>query len=563
MHNKIISLTREALIQENIALREQVRYLQAISSNSGDELRETTINLAVHEVELRAQNKELQEAMILAHNLQMKYFNLVESAPVGYLTINAASSSIEEANPAAKEILLGIRGNLNNISFLLYLNTENQMKYTNFVKEAIRIKTPQKFELEIKLNQGIKNVIVELRFDEIKNKLELCVIDISELKQSSIELQISREILRESEERYRTIFNNVHHIMLLIDPANDQILDANPAAELYYGYSKQELLNMKFSNINCLSEKTETQEVEKFSVEGTKHLTSRHKNKKGEVANVEVYCGPITLNTRPVLYAIVIDTTQRDRLEQVLKKAEKDAALSTLTGGIAHDFNNLLGIIMGHAEMLGIEAKGNQEVLKCLNEILDAGKRAKDIILGLTDMIKPSQDSVKLALSINILIKQVMKVLKTGDIKRIPMELLLQSKGLVLGNDNQLGRVFVNLIINAAHAMEQMASKKLQIKTENIAIESDSTPEIPDIKPGSYIKISIKDNGTGIPPDLRDRIFDPYFTTKEIGKGTGLGLSISAGIIKEHAGYIYVESEQGKGSTFNILLPSLELNNDK
>ncbi len=383
-------------------------------------------------------------------------------------------------------------------------------------------------------------------------------LDITSRKQAE-------EDLRESEERYKSLFKNNHSIMLLIDPETANIVDANPAAVSFYGWSYEALTCKKIFDINTLAEEQVFGEMEKAKMEQRKQFYFRHCLASGEIRDVEVYSGPIKVHGKELLYSIVYDITSRKKaeeekaaLEAQLLHAQKMESIGTLSGGIAHDFNNLLGIILGNAELAMEDvpewhpAKGN------INEIRTASLRARDVVKQLLSFGRktdPKKKPVKLVQIVEDALKFLRSSIPTSI--EIHQNIPNDTDNTILADSTQINQVMINLFTNAAHAMEDTGGV-ITIGIQNIYLDQVSAPFYPDLLPGNYIKLTVSDTGTGIDHEIKDRIFDPYFTTKEVGKGTGIGLSVVHGIVKSHNGAISVDSKFGKGTTFNILFPVAE-----
>jgi signal transduction histidine kinase len=229
-------------------------------------------------------------------------------------------------------------------------------------------------------------------------------------------------------------------------------------------------------------------------------------------------------------------------------------AIRTLTGGIAHNFNNILGIIMGNMELALDDVPGWNPAHFNLEEIKTASLRAKDIVRQLLGFARTTA-SVRKPIKLIAVIKDSLKYLRTT----IPTSIDILQKmdhtaDTVLADPTQIHQVMINLGTNAAQAMQETGGI-LKIEIQNVVLDKKSAALYPDLKMGNYLQMAVSDTGPGIVPEIRNRIFDPYFTTKEVGKGTGMGLAVVYGIVKSHGGAISVDSKVGKGTTFNILFP--------
>ncbi|MBF0468036.1 MAG: cache domain-containing protein [Desulfamplus sp.] len=262
---------------------------------------------------------------------------------------------------------------------------------------------------------------------------------------------------------------------------------------------------------------------------------------------------------------------EKIKLEQQLRQSHKMEAIGTLAGGIAHDINNILSVIIGNAELAAYDIDELDPVLKNLEAIKISSLNARNIVRQLLSFSRQT-DEKKAPVNINSIIKESIALLRSSINSSISIQLnLAPEMPLINANHTQIHQILLNLCSNAAHAMEQNGGV-LEISTrltdanyqqdDSETQSSATSPLLEDlseskqnVNPGKHILLSIRDNGHGIDPGIMEKIFDPYFTTKETGKGTGMGLAVVHGIIKNHNGTISVKSTQGQGTTFDILLP--------
>ncbi len=238
--------------------------------------------------------------------------------------------------------------------------------------------------------------------------------------------------------------------------------------------------------------------------------------------------------------------------EEQLRQAHTMEAIRTLAGGIAHEFNNMLAVIMGNAELAldDLVEEGRREHL---NQILKASERSRDLVRQILTFSRRNGGQER-ALKMVPLLRETYKLLRASLPRTIQMDLKLRTKSDTIFADPSLVRqVVVNLANNAAYAMRE-AGGILTIGLSSITLGSDSLPD-KNMRPGCYVKLTVKDTGSGIAPDVQRRIFEPFFTTKGQGQGTGMGLSVVYGIVQSYHGMIEVESAAGLGSTFTVFLP--------
>jgi len=246
---------------------------------------------------------------------------------------------------------------------------------------------------------------------------------------------------------------------------------------------------------------------------------------------------------------------ERLRLEAQLKQAEKMQAVGHLAGGIAHDFNNILGAILGYGELAQNRAKGDSDMSRYLDTIMGAGNRAKALVTQILSYSR-AEAGEKVPVIVAPVAQEVVSLLQGS----LPLAIELKfndecSEATVMGDPTRLHQLMMNLCTNAVHAMTQGGVLELNIACEVLgAARKVRTGEV---SPGEYVKISVKDSGHGIAPEVIDRIFEPFFTTKPAGRGTGLGLALVHSVVSEHKGFIDVASELGKGTTFTAWLPRI------
>ena len=255
------------------------------------------------------------------------------------------------------------------------------------------------------------------------------------------------------------------------------------------------------------------------------------------------------------------DSTSRKKLEEQLQQAQKMEAIGTLAGGIAHDFNNILGAIMGYTEMLAWDIPDSADLQKKVQQILKASDRAKELVHQILSFSR-QHDQERKPVQMHLIIKEALKLLKASLPSTIEIRQQVSTKrSTVLANPTQIHQVLMNLCTNAHHAMRETGGV-LTVKLYTEDVSADKALQY-DLAEGPYLALAVKDTGHGMSVTTKERIFDPYFTTKKKGEGTGLGLSVIHGIMKAHDGAVSVESEVGRGSVFTTFFPIAEDKEDK
>lgn len=488
------------------------------------------------------ETKKAEEAL---RSSEERYRTLMQNAPIG-ITISTIYGDIIDANTA----LLKIHGcaTLEEYKSMTvaerYLNPDDRERWITALKTEGIVKG---FEVRCLRKDG---TVFWASIDSISQTTEsevatqiVAVQDITERKQSEA-------ALRESENKYRSLVTNISLGIFRSTPASrGRFLEVNPAMESITGYSRKELLSM---DINTLYRNPEDrvrllEELKKNHEPLTREVVFMKKD--GTEIIVMDTKVPVCDAKGTILYfdGILEDITARKAMEEEQQKIAKLESLGVLAGGLAHDFNNLLTGIMGNISLAMMDIETDSETWECLQEADKASERARDLTQQLLTFSRGGAP-VKKATSLAGLIKENTGfIIKGSGIKAeydIPDDLWL-----VEVDTGQMSQVISNIVINARDAMPGGGNISIQVVNTSIT-ENTSLP----LTPGNYVKIAITDTGIGIQSNFFNRIFDPYFTTKQ--KGSGLGLATSYSIIKNHNGTITVDSRLGTGTTFTIYLPA-------
>ncbi|MCP4715050.1 MAG: response regulator, partial [Deltaproteobacteria bacterium] len=248
---------------------------------------------------------------------------------------------------------------------------------------------------------------------------------------------------------------------------------------------------------------------------------------------------------------------ERKRLQEQLTHAHKMEAIGTLAGGIAHDFNNILAGILGYAELSIDDTPQDGSVHGFLREIQKSTERASNLVNQILAFSRKNVQEME-PVKITPIIKETIKLLRASLPTTIELRHnITEHAAVVVADPTQIHQIMMNLCTNAAHAMPENSG----LIDIGLTLESLNEADLKAYEgrpPGPYLKLSIRDNGSGIDHDIMGRVFDPFFTTKEVGKGTGMGLSVTHGIVESHGGLIKVESQPGEGTTFDVFLPQAQ-----
>ena len=248
------------------------------------------------------------------------------------------------------------------------------------------------------------------------------------------------------------------------------------------------------------------------------------------------------------------DVSRRKELEMQLRQSQKLEAIGTLAGGIAHDFNNILGVMMGYTEMSMEDAPPESATHRRMEQVLAAGRRARDLVHQILTFSRQEEMDLQ-PLRLDSVVKEVAKLLRASLPAGVRIELDLDpATGPVRANLSQIHQVLMNLCTNAAHAMREDGGA-LRLALAPCPDDDPALARRTDLPPGPFVRLEVEDEGLGIAPEILDKIFDPFFTTKGPDEGTGMGLAMVHGIVGAHDGAVDVDSEEGRGTRFTVLLP--------
>ena len=420
-----------------------------------------------------------------------------------------------------------------------------------------------------------------LAVDNSQSKTDLRQSDINLLMGVASETAISLinaksfKKIRESEARYRLLSDNISDIIWILNLSESKFSYVSPSIKHILGYTSEEFIKLNPKKIfppqslkyakDLISEELDIDKTGPADLSRSKTLELKQYCKNGSSIWVEVTAKFIrNTNHQPInILGVSRDITERkkaekekENLEAKLQQSHKMEAIGTLAGGIAHDFNNILSAVIGYTELGLNEAANHPGLKKKLNEILKAGYRARDLVKQILAFSRQAEHKKK-TVQAKLIVTEALELLRasiptTIEIRHNPM-----SDAMILADPTQIHQILMNLCTNAEHAMSESGGI-LEISLNNVMLDQDFASRNPEITPGQYLCLTVSDTGQGMSKGLIKRLYDPFFTTKAPDKGTGLGLSVVHGIVKSHGGAITVQSEPGKGSSFNIFLPIVE-----
>jgi PAS domain S-box-containing protein len=382
---------------------------------------------------------------------------------------------------------------------------------------------------------------------------------VSQQLAATIDRKRNEQALRRSEIRYRSLVQTAVY-GIYRSSFDGHFLDVNPALIGMLGYnSASEVLALDPKKDLFVEPREYARLVDEFRRTGCMDgFEARWRRRDGSSITVRISGRAVASGDEPsdVLEAIAEDITARRVLEDQFRQAQKMEAVGRLAGGIAHDFNNLLMVISGYTEVLLDQLIPSHPLHSKAEAIRQASDRASALTRQLLAFSRKQHLELKV-IDVNAIVTNIERLLRPLIGEDVELTTNLEpAVGCTRADAGQLEQVIMNLVVNAKDAMP--SGGKLCIRTSSITLDDAHSSENTFIKPGSYVMISIADSGEGMDRDTQARIFEPFFTTKEKGKGTGLGLSTVYGIIKQSGGYVFVQSELGRGTTFTIYFPRVD-----
>ncbi len=422
---------------------------------------------------------------------------------------------------------------------------------------ALRDNPGKKTRVEVRIrDKGSNWLIVEAIGHNLLDNPSVAGIvvnfrDITERKKAE-------EALRKSEEDYRLHTENSMDGIYQIDSSGNFIF-VNKALSKISGYEKENLIGTYLGNFITKKDLPKARGLfDELQAGRSVQSEISCLHKRGHELIICFNAVPTIKNGKMLsVTGTMRNITDSKRLEEQLRQSHKMESIGTLAGGIAHDFNNTLAAILSYAELSLFQNEGNNVLRSNLDQIVLSVNHGKNLVKQILAFARPTNQGRK-PLDIRLIIAEIHKFLKVTLPTSIELRHNIQVKsGTIIADPTQIKQVLMNLCSNAAYAMREK-NGLLEINLTKKTLNPKDIVTYPELKPGTYLKLTIRDTGNGINQENIERIFDPFFTTKGPGEGTGMGLSVVHGIVKNHGGSIRVKSKSGKGSTFQILLPEAE-----
>jgi two-component system cell cycle sensor histidine kinase/response regulator CckA len=370
------------------------------------------------------------------------------------------------------------------------------------------------------------------------------------------ERKLAEERMRQSQQMLRIHFEHTPLAVVEWD-LNFRVTDWNPSAERIFGYSREEALGQHASFIVPPQFRQHVEQVwiGLLKQSGGARSTNDNVTKDGRTISCEWYNTPLVDESGRVLgvASLAQDVTERVALEERLRQSQKMEAVGRLAGGVAHDFNNLLTVILGYSQILAEGVPAGSRLAESTAQIKSAANKASGITSQLLAFSRKQVLSPRVVNLNDIMLNldSLLRRLIGEDIEVLTAP--AQDLGMVKADPGQIEQVIMNLALNARDAMPH--GGKLTLETSNAELDANYAREHQPVEPGRYVMLAVSDTGHGMNAETQARIFEPFYTTKEVGKGTGLGLSMVYGIVKQSGGHVWVYSEPERGTTLKIYLP--------
>jgi len=424
----------------------------------------------------------------------------------------------------------------------------------NFIHTSKSVETLQKgyagFEYQNICKDGPKVWVdwtYKTLYDEGGNLVEVLFVgnDINDRKKTE-------------EERFRlaAIVEQADETVMVFDP-DGKINYINPAVTNLTGFSREEILGKNIYDFQGGSEKKEEAlQAIKNGNGWMGRIPMMAKDGSSDIMAIKISPLKDKQGTVSSFISVGRDIKKELRLESQLRQTQKMEAIGTLAGGIAHDFNNILSAVIGFTELSQSEVGKESKIYKYLSEVLNAGSRARELVRQILTFSRQSEQE-SMPLKVSSIVKEVLKLIRASIPTSIEIRKKIKSDSIVVADSTQIHQIIMNLCVNAGHAMQEQGGI-LEVNVFDEFLDEDFVSKFSGMASGNYLCLGVKDTGCGMSMEVQERIYDPFFTTKEKDVGTGMGLSVVHGIVLSYGGEIIVQSEPGKGTEFRIYLPIAE-----
>ncbi|MEP7326858.1 MAG: ATP-binding protein [Gemmatimonadota bacterium] len=356
--------------------------------------------------------------------------------------------------------------------------------------------------------------------------------------------------LEEVRSRYEQLFLRTGAVVLITDADTGTILEANPAAVKFYGWPHPELLGKNLLELTVQSDEQMRGEQEAAAVEGRDFLLLRHRIASGAVRDVAMNATPISTPRYQLDYLLIYDFTRQRDLEQQLREAQTMEAVGQLTGGVAHDLNNVLTVVLAAADLLAEQLPSHGlDMKEDLDDLRAAARRGATMIRKLLSFSRATKLSL-VSVDLGPTLVELTTVVKRMMAENVEVTFQDRGAGRVLVDTSALEQIVFNLATNSRDALPNGGA--IRLETGRTVLSSSQAQRW--IRDGAYVYFRVSDNGVGMDEHTRSRMFEPFFTTRSANEGAGLGMAMVYGLVKQHEGFITVDSDVGRGTSVTIFL---------
>lgn len=558
----VLGRHRRRLAGENPPSRYQFRMICALGETRWVEIgvarltwqgRPSTMLIVSDITKMKSEQEELQRAK----NLLEKTYNNLEEA---VLLIDPTRREIIDCNPAVEKIFGYIPQELiGQDTRILHIDDAHFQKFAEVGEQILDQKKTFHIKYRMRRKDGgeliTENTVTVI--DELLGWRQGVISVIRDITEN----EKFAQALKDSEEKYRSLTEHANESIIVVQ--DDRIVFANPQWVKISGYSLNDSPGHLFSKLVHPDDRAHIESMIERLLAGQnipKDVEFRFICLQGSVLWVRANAVFLEWNGQPAAMALMTDITQQKRLQEKnremevrMSQAQKMESIGVLAGGIAHDFNNLLSVILGFSRLTLEQLSEDDPGRENLEKVLAAGERASGLVNQILTFSRRKAE-VKQPLQFNLALKETLKMLRSSVPAHIDIQQHIQTSSFVEMDITRLHQVIMNLCTNAYQSLPDSGGR-IDITLSDHRLGPSEAKQFPELSPGDYICLQVSDNGPGMSSEVVQRIFDPYFTTKEVGRGTGLGLSVVHGIVQQAGGAIDVDSKPGQGTTFTVYLP--------